>query len=652
MKSESDFYNHIKALLNNKAFDETKNSLYTDVAKKNLSLQDLLYLQSVSHRYCDEVEHAIERLDLLISKFPNYGRAYQELGYCYFSTEDLKKSNHAFTRAVFLNPSLHASWMMLLNLPNSSSEMVKLAESNIVYLKDLPPELKSVLSFIYEKKLLKADHLCRSFLQKHPHNVEGMRLLANIGLELSIYEDAEFLLESCIEFEPNNLRANFDYLKVLLKRQKYELAVIHAKKLSKKDSESLPTKKILANALNGAGRFDDALALYKSIIDIEKNNSEIHLSIGHIEKTQGFVDKAIASYKYAYKNNPHFGEAFWSLANLKTYHFSEDEISNLIKMTNDGYINEEDRKYMHFALGNAFETNGEYDQAFKQFVMANKIQNKSISYTQDLFSKECANQKKICSSNIFKNKSDWGSAQDDPIFILGLPRSGSTLIEQILSSHSQVDGTHELLNILSIAHKLNLRQKYPNHRYPDVLLAMSSPEIKELADNYLNGAKIFRGKAKYFTDKMPNNFRHIALIRLMFPNAKIIDARRDPMDTCWSCFKQFFAEGQEFTYDLDNIFHYYSKYLELMDIYHKALPGFIHTVQHEDLLDNPEEVIKNMLNFCNLDFEKECLSFYENKRPVKTASSEQVRQPLNKKGVGRWRKYEKFLNQFKEKHGL
>ena len=383
MKSESDFYNQIKALLNNKAFDEAKNSLYTDVAKKNLSLQDLLYLQSVSHRYCDEVEHAIERLDLLISKFPNYGRAYQELGYCYFSTEDLEKSNHAFTRAVFLNPSLHASWMMLLNLPNSSSEMVKLAESNIVYLKDLPPELKSVLSFIYEKKLLKADHLCRSFLQKHPHNVEGMRLLANIGLELSIYEDAEFLLESCIEFEPNNLRANFDYLKVLLKRQKYELAVIHAKKLSKKDSESLPTKKILANALNGAGRFDDALALYKSIIDIEKNNSEIHLSIGHIEKTQGFVDKAIASYKNAYKNNPHFGEAFWSLANLKTYHFSEDEISNLIKMTNDGYINEEDRKYMHFALGNAFETNGEYDQAFKQFVMANKIQNKSISYTQD-----------------------------------------------------------------------------------------------------------------------------------------------------------------------------------------------------------------------------------------------------------------------------
>ena len=652
MESESDFYNQIKTLLNKKAFVEAKNSLYTGEAEKNLSLQDLLYLQAVSHRYCDEVEKAINRLDSLISKFPNYGRAYQELGYCYLSTEDLDKSNRAFTRAAYLNPSLHASWMMLLNLSNSSSEIVKLAESNIVYLKDLPPELKSVLSFIYEKKLLKADHLCRSFLQKNPHNVEGMRLLANIGLELSIYEDAEFLLESCIEFEPNNLRANFDYLKVLLKRQKYELAVVHARKLSKKQPESLPIKKILANALNGAGYLDDALALYKSILGIEKNNSEIYLSIGHIEKTQGLADKAIISYKNAYKDNPHFGEAFWSLANLKTYHFSEDEISNLIKMTNDRYVNEQERKYMHFALGNAFETNGEYEKAFKQFVMANKIQNKTISYTQDLFSKECASQKKISSSNIFEIKSDWGSTQDDPIFILGLPRSGSTLIEQILASHSQVDGTHELPNILSIAHKLNLRQKYPNHRYPDVLLAMSSPEIKELADNYLNGAKIFRDKAKYFTDKMPNNFRHIALIRLMFPNAKIIDARRDPMDTCWSCFKQFFAEGQEFTYDLDNIFHYYSKYLELMDAWHKALPGYILTVQHENLLDNPEEAIKNILSFCNLDFEKECLSFYENKRPVKTASSEQVRQPLNKKGVGRWKKYEEFLNPLRQKYGF
>ena len=649
---KSDFENQIRGMLAGKAYADAKKKLYSQTAENKLGSKDLLYLRAVTHRYLNESKLALECLDQLITNHSTYGRAYQELGYNFLDIRDNSKAYHAFSNAVRLNPSLHASWMSLLQLSDSTSEMSKLAESNILYLKNLPPELKSVLSFIYEKRLLKADHLCRSFLQKHPHNIEGMRLLANIGFELSIYEDAEFLLESCIEFEPNNLRANFDYLKVLIKRQKYTEAVRHAKKLTEKQPRSIPIKKMLAHALNGAGHLDDALLMYEDILKTEKNNPELLLSMGHIQKTLGQINKAINYYHAAYKKNRFFGEAYWSLANLKTYRFSRDEILDLTEMVEDKLVNKEEQKYMHFALGTAYEDEGQYNEAFKHFHHGNQIQNQLVSYTQDAFDKECAAQRKIAVKDLFEVKSNWGSLSEEPIFIVGLPRSGSTLIEQILASHSDVDGTHELPNILSIAHKLNLRQKHPNHRYPDVLFQMSAPDFQELANSYLEGASVFRGTANYFTDKMPNNFRHIGLIRLMFPRAKIIDARRDPMDTCWSCFKQFFAEGQEFTYDLDNIFHYYHKYLEVMELWHKILPGYVHTVKHEKLLDNPEEVIRDLLNFCNLDFEDNCLSFHKNNRPVKTASSEQVRQPLNKKGVERWKSYKKFLLPYKEKYNF
>ena len=385
---KSDYANQIKALLSSKAFFDAKKKLFTKKAESNLSLKDLLYLRAVTLRYLGETELALENLDQLISNFPDYARAYQELGYNYMEINQEERAKLAFTRAANLNPSLHASWMMLVKLSNPSSEIRKLAESNILYLKSLAPELKSVLSFIYEKKLLKADHLCRSFLQQHPHNVEGMRLLANIGLELSIYEDAEFLLESCLEFDPENLRASFDYLKVLIKRQKYEQAVIHAEKLADLHPRSMPVKKMLAHALNGAGRLDDALSLYQDILNTERNNPEIFLAIGHIQKTQGYFEKAVASYQTAYKKNRFFGEAYWSLSNLKTYHFSRDEISDLTEMTTDQLVDEQEQKYMHFALGTAYEESGHYDEAFEQFIAGNRIQNKSSAYTQEVFIKE------------------------------------------------------------------------------------------------------------------------------------------------------------------------------------------------------------------------------------------------------------------------
>ena len=384
--------------------------------------------------------------------------------------------------------------------------------------------------------------------------------------------------------------------------------------------DRVPTVYIENGTVDGLDPSDPIEISYKRNYEGQttgKNNPELLLSMGHIQKTLGQINKAINYYHAAYKKNRFFGEAYWSLANLKTYRFSRDEILDLTEMVEDKLVNKEEQKYMHFALGTAYEDEGQYNEAFKHFHHGNQIQNQLVSYTQDAFDKECAAQRKIAVKDLFEVKSNWGSLSEEPIFIVGLPRSGSTLIEQILASHSDVDGTHELPNILSIAHKLNLRQKHPNHRYPDVLFQMSAPDFQELANSYLEGASVFRGTANYFTDKMPNNFRHIGLIRLMFPRAKIIDARRDPMDTCWSCFKQFFAEGQEFTYDLDNIFHYYHKYLEVMELWHKILPGYVHTVKHEKLLDNPEEVIRDLLNFCNLDFEDNCLSFHKNNRPVK-----------------------------------
>ena len=616
--------------------------------KRDLVEIDYWYYLSLCSRYSKKYNEALVILNNVIKIDPSYARAYQEFGHNYFKLNNYKMSLKSYLRAVRYNPTLHASWLGILGIKNVEQNIIDLATQNVLYLKNLPPELKSVSSFIYEGKYKKADHLCRDFLKNYPHHIEAMRLLAKIGKELHVYDDSEFLLESCLMFDKDNFDVALDYIDVLIKRQKYAKALEEAEKLYTKDKDNLRFMIAYAVTLQQTNKQEEALELYNKILNIDKKNPEILVSKGHLQKTFGDLKGSIDSYKKSYKIDQYYGDAYWSLANLKTYQFNDEEIMQLEKMTQDEFINDNEKIYMSFALGKALEDRGEYDKSFTNYQNGYSLKKEFTKFDLKLFDEECKNQKEVCTRDLFDSKAGWGLETKEPIFVLGLPRVGSTLIEQILASHSMVEATHELPNILALSHKLNLRKvQEKTSRYPEILLSLSAPQLKMIGEQYIKDAEIFRTNKPFFIDKMPNNFRHIGLIKLILPNAKIIDIRRNSMSACFSCYKQLFAEGQEFTYDFGDLAGYYNNYVELMEHWNQVLPNQILSIKYEDLVNDFENSVNKILNYCNLDFEDECLSFYKNKRSVRTPSSEQVRQPIYKKGLDYWKNYDVYLGDLK-----
>ena len=646
MNESSEIKTTIENSIKNKDF---KNAL--SLCKKNskqLIEKDFYYLTSVCFRYLNEPKKALINLDKLIQIDPNYGRAYQEIGHTNILLKNKNKALKAYLRAVRHNPSLQSSWLGILALESKNEELIKFVEQNVMYLKDLPPELKTVISFTHEGKLSRADRICREYLRDHPHDIEAMRLLANIGRDLNIYEDAEFLLESALLFDPDNAKIKYDYINILTKRQKYGEALKHAQDFYNEDKKNINAMKLLSTALFRTDRYKEAIDIYNDILKIEPKNTDVMLSMGHLYKTSGEIDKSISFYQRAYKTDKYFGDSYWSLANLKTYSFSESEVISLDKMVNDPYVSEDERTFMHFALGKAYEDLNEYEKSFSHYKEGNLIKKSKALFNVNDFDKECSNQIDVCTDDLFEMKSKWGSESKAPIFILGLPRVGSTLIEQILSSHSLVEPTHELPNIISTALRLNERKSQDKKsRYPDILLSLSSPQLKLIGDKYIKDSEVFRSNKPYFIDKMPNNFRHIGLIKLILPNAKIIDIRRSSMSACFSCFKQLFAEGQEFTYDLKDLAGYYNNYVELMNHWNIVLPNQILSINYEDVVNNFEESVRDILEYCEIPFEKQCLEFYKSKRSVKTPSAEQVRQPIYTSGMDYWKNYETYLDDLK-----
>ena len=402
--------------------------------------------------------------------------------------------------------------------------------------------------------------------------------------------------------------------------------------------------KLYATTLFRADIYDESINLFETVLEIEPRNTDVMLTMGHLYKTDGQIEKSIESYTSAFSMDKYFGDAYWSLANLKTYKFNEKQIKSLQEMVNDEFVPDEEKVFMYFSLGKAYEDMGKYKESFNFYKSGNEYQKSNSSYSNKNFSEECKNQISVCTEDLFSIKKDWGCDAKDPIFILGLPRAGSTLTEQILASHSMVEGTHELPNILAIAHKLNLRKAQDEEsRYPDILLSLSEPQLKVIGENYINDSEVFRTDKPYFIDKMPNNFRHIGLIHLILPNAKIIDIRRNSMAGCFSCYKQLFAEGQEFTYGLEDLASYYNDYVELMNHWNKVLPNKILSVQYEDLVADLDNQVRRILDYCELPFEQNCIEFYKSKRAVKTPSAEQVRQPIYKEGLDYWKNYEPYL---------
>ncbi|HBW99638.1 MAG TPA: hypothetical protein DEF77_01715 [Gammaproteobacteria bacterium] len=615
---------------------------------------EALYFVSVALRYEGNLEGALASLQKLIDIEPSYGRAWQERGHTLLAFNDTAGARAAFQQAVRQNSSLIASWRLLAELTNRDTDpkAYDSFKDQFERLAALPPELLGVRNMMEEGKLAKAEQLCRSFLQRHPKNIEGMRLLADLGVKTHVLDDAEFILESALVYEPNDKLVRFDYMNVLYKRQKFELCMAQAEILLESEPDNNKYRFAYANQCVAVGRFDEALALYNEFVELDPNAAPAHLLRGHALKTVGRVDEAVEAYRAVYRAKSDFGDAFWSLANLKTYRFEDAEIAQMREKQHAESTSVDDKIHLCFALGKAMEDAQDYQSAAEHYLLGNQLKNAQTQYDKDRMTFKLAQQRTVCTAQMFENFGDAGCSAPDPIFIVGLPRAGSTLLEQILASHSLVDGTLELNNIPAIAHRLNGRRMVNEEpRYPMILNHLTPDMAQKLGQTYIDETQIHREGGQFFIDKMPNNFRDVGLIKMILPNAKVIDARRHPMSCCFSGFKQLFFEGQEFTYGLSEIGTYYRDYVELMDHWDEVLPGFILRVQHEDLVDDLETQVRRMLNFCGLPFEQSCIDFHKTKRNVRTPSSEQVRQPIFRTALDAWQNYEPWLDPLKEALG-
>ncbi|GGE50372.1 hypothetical protein GCM10011367_26560 [Marinicauda pacifica] len=615
---------------------------------------EALYISAVCARYLKDFPGAHARLEQLKSTAPDFGRGFQEEGHLFKAEGQAEAALEAYRRACQFNPALQASWTAqaeLLQAEGREAE-ARQAHAQADRIATLPRELVAVTNFLYENKLLKAEKLCRAFLQKHPRHVEGMRLLAEIGKRFGVMEDAEFLLESATEFEPDNIQVRLDYIDVLRKRQKFEAAREEAEALYNRDPESPVFQSRLAVERMQTGDFEGAIALFDRVLETLPEDPVTLTSRGHALKTYGRQDEAVSAYRTAARIKPDHGDAWYGLANLKTYTFTDDELATMAAREGEPGLSFQDRIYLCFALGKAYEDRKAFKDAFAYYERGNELKRVQTRYTADQMEQEFAAQKEFCTPDLFKAQAGKGHSAPDPIFIVGLPRAGSTLIEQILASHSQIDGTLELPNILSLSHRLRGRKQISDRtRYPRILHELSGEQLRELGEQYIEGTRIHRKGAPFFTDKMPNNFRHIALIKLILPNARIIDARRHPMACCFSGFKQLFAEGQEFTYGLEEVGRYYRGYVDLMRHWHEVLPGDILHVQYEDVVDDLEAQVRRILDYLGLPFEQACVEFHKTEREVRTASSEQVRQPIFKTGKEQWRHFEPWLDPLKDALG-
>ena len=637
----------------NEATQAVKENRFSDALKllkinlyDNPENIDVLYLAAVSARFLKKFDESQEYLEKLLTVAPDMGRAYQELGHLNRDSGNEEKAVVHYRQACELNPALLASWNFLYQYFTSHNNKPAADHSleQINKLKSLPNILLYIEQILNEGRLGLAEKKCREFLKKNPTHTYAMSQLSEIANRLGYFDDAETLLQKAVEFNPDDGELRMKYAMILRKKQKFAKTMEQVNILCEKYPNNLSYQAQRASEMMQNGDHLNAVKLFDDILEKNPYNFSSLTSKGHAEKTLGKTQDAISSYQSAYKIKPDHGEAFFSLANLKTYSFSNEELQNMKNQINRFDLSLKDKTYFHFALAQGLESSGHYDDAFIHLKMGNKIKNDQSKYSIERMNSELEAQIDICDKNFFNKLGEGGFLSKDPIFILGLPRAGSTLIEQILASHSMIDGTLELPNILSIAQSLRGGDIYGKEgNYPKSMISLSQDKRYELGSKFINETMMHRQGSPMFTDKMPNNFRHIGLIHLILPNAKIIDARRYPLDCCFSMFKQLFAQGQEFSYGLKEAGSYYNSYVKLMNHWDEVLPGKVLRVNNEDVIDDLEGQVERILNFIDIPFEESCVSFHKTERSVRTASSEQVRQPINKKGMGRWKPYAKHL---------
>ena len=608
--------------------------------------RDVLYMVAVNQRYLGRAQAALETLARLEAVHPAYSRLFQERGHCHAALGAPAAALHAYLQAVNINPALPASWHALSILYRAAGRApeAETASSHVAKLKSLAPAVVTATSMFADGEIHEAERIIRQHLKARPKDVEAMRLLARIGMKLDILDDAEFLLESVLEFSPNYHPARHDYVRVLLQRHRNARALEEAKTLLRAEPSNRDYRAVYATACLALADYDEAITTYRGLLTEAPDAADLHLSVGHALKTLGRQQDAIASYRTAADITPDFGDAYWSLANLKTYRFTDDELARMRTQEAAPGTSLADRYHLCFALGKALEDGGDFAASFAHYERGNTLKRQEVTYRADTTERNERLQQAIFTPEFLASRTGVGCPRPDPIFVVGLPRAGSTLIEQILASHSQVEGTMELADISRLVLRLQGRAHTEDApRYPGILAEIPPAQLQSFGETYLADTSVYRSGKPFFIDKNPNNFRHLGLIGLILPNARIIDARREPMACCFSNFKQLFAAGQEFTYDFTDIARYYRSYVRLMAHWQSVLPGKVLRLQHEEVVADLEANVRRILDFCALPFEPQCLEFYKTERSVRTASSEQVRRPIYTEGLDQWRNFAPWL---------
>jgi tetratricopeptide (TPR) repeat protein len=508
------------------------------------------------------------------------------------------------------------------------------------------PALIEAAVAINEDRLHDAEPILREHLKQDPLDVAAIRLMAQLAARIGRYKDSETLLRRALELAPNFIVARSNLAGILYRQNRFEEAVTTLNAVLAEDSGHVASRNLKAAALGRVGEYDEAIALYEELLRRFPDHAKLWMSQGHLLKTVGRQDDSIAAYRRALEIEPTLGEVWWSLANLKTVKFEKADLLAMQAALKTPGLSDEDRFHLDFALGKAFDDAREVERAFDHYAVANRLRRKSLDYDPELVTEHVDRIIAQFTTEFLQAHAGLGHTAPDPIFILGMPRAGSTLIEQILSSHSAIEGTMELPDIPAIAMREGKGGGAAG--WVDAIAAMPYTRYAELGAQFIERTRIQRKTDKpYFIDKLPNNWLYTGLIHIILPNAKIIDARRHPLDCCFSNFRQHFAKGQAFSYDLADMGRYYADYVRLMAHFDQLLPGRVHRVIHEALVNDPASEVHAMLDYLGLPFEEACLNFHQNARAVRTASSEQVRRPLNRDGMDQWKPYEHWIGPLK-----
>jgi tetratricopeptide (TPR) repeat protein len=607
-----------------------------------------MLLKGVAQRLSGDATAAIQTLHELTATQGGWALGFYELGLALTDTGSSHHALAALRRAVAIDPDMHDAWRAIADQLSLAGDTAgaDAAYAEHIRASSRDPRLLAAAAAMIEGRIPEAERRLKDHLKAHPTDVPAIRMLAEVAARLGRNKDAAALLNRCLELAPSFASARNQYAIVLNRLDKYREALEQIGVLVKADPRNSAYHNNRALILNKIGEYRQSIELYERILAANPRHENIWLSYGHVLATAGRQADAIAAYRKCIELCPGMGDAYWSLANLKIFRFESTDVTAMREQLGRGDLSEVQRCSLEFSLGKATEDEGLYAESMQWYLAANARRRKREAYHAEEVAAFVSRSKALFTPEFFAARRDFGAAAADPIFIVGMPRAGSTLVEQILASHSAVEGTMELPNIITLAAELGsvADARSDERPYPGVLARLDAATARRLGEEYLEETSIQRKTTRpFFIDKMPNNFLHVGLICLILPNARIIDARRHPMACCFSAFKMQFSDGHRYSYDLHEIGDYYRLYVEYMQHFDAVMPGRIHRVHHERMVDDTEAEVRKLLDYCGLEFEPDCLEFHRNKRPVRTPSAQQVRRPIYREGLEHWRNFEAWL---------